>query len=47
MLVITLRTVTFIVAMRWCCRWTSSSVVTPCDSTNRSSQGSAGVTAGS
>ena len=47
MLVITLRTVTFIVAMRWCSSWTSSSAVVPCEASSRSSSRSAGVTAGS
>ena len=47
MLVITLRTVTFMVAMRWCSSWTSSSAVVPCEASSRSSSRSAGVTAGS
>ena len=47
MLVITLRTVTFIVAWRWCSRRTISSAVVPCSATSFSNQRSAGVTAGS
>ena len=42
MLVITLRTVTFIVAWRWCSRRTISSAVVPCAASSSSSQRSAG-----
>jgi hypothetical protein len=47
MLVITLRTVTFILAWRWCSSRTVSSAVVPSAASSSSSQPSAGVTAGS
>ena len=47
MLVITLRTVTFIAAWRWCSTRTISSAVVPWAARRSSSQRSAGVTAGS
>ena len=47
MLVITLRTVTFIVAWRWCSRRTISSAVVPSAARSSSSQRRAGVIAGS
>ena len=47
MLMITLRTVTFMVAWRWCSRRTISSAVVPSDARSSSSQRTAGVTAGS
>ena len=47
MLVITFRTVTFIVAWRWCSRRTISSAVVPWAARSSSSQRRAGVTAGS
>ena len=47
MLVITLRTVTFIAACRWCSRRTISSVLVPWASSRASSQCSAGTRSGS
>ena len=47
MLVMTLRTVTFMAAWRWCSRRTISSALVPCAARSSSSQPSAGVTAGS